>query len=132
MDVLLALKIAHGCAIFFLFISFIGQSLFLMKAEPQDICNWPYRRIFILIQHGSFALILLTGLTLLYLKHFQVQSWFYAKMILFVVIVSSVIKAFKPSSGTEILWVQRRGGMVLAWIAFFAILYLVKIKPALF
>lgn len=132
MDHFSILKIVHGTTVFLFFITLIFQSLILFKTKLQDISNLPYRRVFMALQHSLFTILLVTGGSLLYLKNFQVEHWFYAKIILFIVLISSVIKAFKRQRSQQILLVQRKGGMVLAWIAFIAILFLVKFKPALF
>ena len=55
------------------------------------------------------------------------QPWFYAKIILFVVMLSSFSKAFKKDQ--SILVVQRKAGLVIGCVAFVAILGLVMIKP---
>jgi type IV secretory pathway TrbD component len=79
------------------------------------------------LQHFSFTFIALTGLVSLYLKDFVVQPWFYAKVVLFFVILSSMIKAFKQDP--SILLVQRRAGMTIALLALAALIGLVIIKP---
>ncbi|MCG2916426.1 hypothetical protein, partial [Escherichia coli] len=56
-----------------------------------------------------------------------VQPWFYAKMVLFLVLLSSLMKAFKKDN--QILLVHRRAGLFLGAIAFVAIMSLVIIKP---
>lgn len=58
----------------------------------------------------------------------QVETWFYAKIILFLVMLSSLIKAYKKDD--RILLIQRRVGWGLALVAFFAILGLVMLKPS--
>ncbi|MEB3766943.1 SirB2 family protein [Acinetobacter sp. MD2] len=132
MDSLLILKNLHACAIALFVLSLIGQSAVLFKAEPATMQALPYRRALLIVQHSAITLLLITGLSLLYLKNFQVQHWFYAKIILALVMLSSVMKAFKDPVKSEILWVQRRAGMILAWIALFAILALVMVQPKLF
>lgn len=126
------LKIIHGVAICLLFITLVIQTIILFRKNPSlDISNLSSRKKIVILQHSAFGIFLITGGWLLYLKGFVVQNWFYAKAILFVVLLSSLIKAFKKGTG-EILPAQRRGGVVLAWIAFIAILILVAIKPNLF
>lgn len=78
-------------------------------------------------QHLSFTVVIVTGIALLIMNHFQVQPWFYAKIILFLVILSSLHKAFKKD--TNILLAQRRAGLVIGAVAFIAILILVISKP---
>lgn len=126
MNTLLLLKILHGVGVvlLLLMLALSSRHLFRMQDE-QLVAKTP--RLVIALQHSTFTLMLLTGGALLWMKHFQVQPWFYAKVALFVVIFSSLIKAFRRKEG--ILLVQRRAGIVIAWIALFAILLLVKIKP---
>ena len=71
---------------------------------------------------------MVTGVIALFLKDFQVEPWFYAKIILFLVMLSSLIKAYKKDD--RILLIQRRVGWGLALVAFFAILGLVMLKPS--
>ncbi|SKZ54542.1 Uncharacterised protein [Mycobacteroides abscessus subsp. abscessus] len=80
------------------------------------------------LQHSALTLIVVTGVIALFLKEFQVETWFYAKIILFLVMLSSLIKAYKKDE--RILLVQRRVGWGLALIAFIAILGLVMLKPS--
>ncbi len=55
------------------------------------------------------------------------QPWFYAKVILFLVLVSSLGKAYKKDD--SILLVQRRAGLFIAVVSLVSILALVMIKP---
>lgn len=126
MNTLLLLKILHGVGIGLLLLMLTLSSRHLFRMQDEQLASQTPRLV-IALQHSTFTLLLLTGGALLWMKHFQVQPWFYAKAVLFVVIFSSLIKAFRRKEG--ILLVQRRAGMVIAWIAFFAILLLVKIKP---
>ncbi|SDB95027.1 SirB2 family protein [Acinetobacter boissieri] len=131
MDLFTALKIVHSIAITVLLISIILQSIILFRLPNNDKAfNVPSRQKILIVQHSIFLLLFITGGILLYLKHFQVQHWFYAKALLFVVIISSSVKAFKKPN-PNILLVQRRGGIVLAWIAFVAIIALVVVKPTI-
>ena len=79
------------------------------------------------LQHLGFSLVVVTGIILLFLNHFQVQPWFYAKIMLFLVLLSAWSKAFKKDD--SILPVQRRAGLILGAVALLAILGLVIIKP---
>lgn len=124
------LKILHGVAICILLITLVIQTIILFKNKDVDVAHLKSRKMLLIAQHSTFSIFLITGGWLLYLKSFNVQSWFYAKVILFIVLLSSVIKAFKKAE--NILLVQRRGGIIIAWIAFVAILTLVAIKPNLF
>ncbi|MBF7688274.1 SirB2 family protein [Acinetobacter rathckeae] len=132
MDLFLGLKIVHSIAITVLLMTIIWQSIILFRLPNADTAfNVPSRKKITIIQHSIFLVLFLTGGTLLYLKHFQVQSWFYAKALLFVVIISASVKAFKKPN-PNILLVQRRGGIILAWIAFVSIITLVVTKPVIF
>ncbi|MCG4607469.1 SirB2 family protein, partial [Bifidobacterium longum] len=51
------------------------------------------RKLLVALQHLSMTLIILTGVTSLVIKNFEVQPWFYAKVVLFLVLFSSLIKA---------------------------------------
>ncbi|MHA3059087.1 MULTISPECIES: SirB2 family protein [unclassified Acinetobacter] len=126
MNTLLLLKILHGVGVVLLLLMLALSSRHLFRMQDEQLAA-KTPRLVIALQHSTFTLMLLTGGALLWMKHFQVQPWFYAKAALFVVIFSSLIKAFRRKEG--ILLVQRRAGIVIAWIALFAILLLVKIKP---
>lgn len=126
MSSVLLLKIVHGIGILLVFLVLSLSSLRLFRMKDEQLASQTPRFV-IALQHSTFGLLLITGAALLWSKHFQVQPWFYAKAVLFVVMFSSLIKAFRRKDG--ILLVQRRAGMVIAWIAFLAILLLVKIKP---
>ena len=77
--------------------------------------------------HLSMLVIVLTGIALLVMKNFDVQRWFYAKVVLFLVMLSSLSKAYKKED--SILLTQRRAGLFLAVVAMISILGLVMIKP---
>jgi hypothetical protein len=61
------------------------------------------------------------------MKNFQVEPWFYAKVILFFVLWSSMIKMYKKDD--TVLLVQRRAGLLIGTVALVGILGLVMIKP---
>ena len=75
----------------------------------------------------GMLVIVLTGIALLVMKNFDVQTWFYAKVVLFLVMLSSLSKAYKKED--SILLTQRRAGLFLAVVAMISILGLVMIKP---
>ncbi|MBF7681783.1 SirB2 family protein [Acinetobacter sp. B5B] len=131
MDLFAILKIIHSIGITVLLLSIIWQSIILFRLPTHDTAfAVPNRKKIVMLQHSIFLVLFVTGGILLYLKHFQVQHWFYAKALLFIVIISSSVKAFKKPN-PNILLVQRRGGIVLAWVAFIAIIALVVIKPTI-
>lgn len=83
-----------------------------------------YRRLFVACQHSCLTLVGFSGIYLLYNKDFQVQPWFYAKIMLFAVLLSSLIKAFKKPNA-QILLVQRKAGLCIALFCYISILALV-------
>ncbi|MBJ9986975.1 SirB2 family protein [Acinetobacter sp. S40] len=97
-----------------------------MNARDQSEFSAP-KKIWIALQHLGFTVLVVSGIVLLYLNNFQIQTWFYAKIILFLVMLSALNKAFKKDQ--SILLVQRRAGLVIGCVAFVAVLGLVIIKP---
>lgn len=83
-----------------------------------------YRALYVACQHSCLTLVGFSGIYLLYNKDFQVQPWFYAKIMLFAVLLSSLIKAFKKPN-PHILLVQRKAGLFIALFCYVAILALV-------
>ena len=84
------------------------------------------RIVLVAMQHLSFTLLIITGMVLLYQNNFVVQPWFYGKIILFLVILSAVTKAFgKRDIGNS----QRKAGAMVAGIAFVGLMTLVIWKP---
>lgn len=84
------------------------------------------RIVLVAMQHLAFTLLIITGLILLYQNNFVVQLWFYGKVILFLVILSAVTKAFgKRDIGRG----QRKAGVMVAGIAFAGLMTLVVWKP---
>ena len=79
------------------------------------------------VQHLSYTLIVLSGMILLFMNNFQVQPWFYAKIVLFLVLISSLIKTWRKDN--TILLAQRRAGLFVSAVALIAIISLVIIKP---
>ena len=61
------------------------------------------------------------------MKNFDVAPWFYAKVILFFVLWSSLIKTYKKDS--SVLLQQRRAGLLIGTVALAGIVGLVIIKP---
>ena len=127
MDTHLITKIIHMSTATLALIMYIicGLSLFVGLENGQPKAKT--RKALTAILHASLGILLVTGLVLLVMNSFQVQTWFYAKAVLFVVMFSSLIKAFKRDD--QILLVQRRAGWVIAGVAFASILTLVVIKP---
>ncbi len=114
-----------GIALLFVVILLRGMTLF--KGVENNQSNQSSRKLFVALQHSSLTIVVFTGIALLVMKDFQVETWFYAKVVLFLVMVSSLIKAYKKDE--SILLVQRKAGWVIALVAFVAIYGLVLVKP---
>ena len=114
-----------GIALLFVVILLRGMTLF--KGVENNQPNQSSRKLFVALQHSSLTIVVFTGIALLVMKDFQVETWFYAKVVLFLVMVSSLIKAYKKDE--SILLVQRKAGWVIALVAFVAIYGLVLVKP---
>ncbi len=114
-----------GIALLFVVILLRGMTLF--KGVENNQPNQSSRKLFVALQHSSLTIIVFTGIALLVMKDFQVETWFYAKVVLFLVMVSSLIKAYKKDE--TILLLQRKAGWVIALVAFIAIYGLVLVKP---
>ena len=127
MDAHLAVKIVHMSSATLLIIAIIIGLITLFVGTQDNQPNPKLRKVFMALQHLSLFLIIVTGLSLLVMNQFQVKPWFYAKIVLFLVVISSLIKAFKKDP--SILLVQRRAGMVIGIIALIALFILVIIKP---
>ncbi|MGE8595187.1 MAG: SirB2 family protein [Acinetobacter faecalis] len=114
-----------GIALLFVVILLRGMTLF--KGVENNQSNQSSRKFFVALQHSSLTIVVFTGIALLVMKNFQVETWFYAKVVLFLVMVSSLIKAYKKDE--SILLVQRKAGWGIALVAFVAIYGLVLVKP---
>ncbi|MCK7609075.1 SirB2 family protein [Acinetobacter portensis] len=114
-----------GIALLFVVILLRGMTLF--KGVENNQSNQSSRKLFVALQHSSLTIVVFTGIALLVMKNFQVETWFYAKVVLFLVMVSSLIKAYKKDE--SILLVQRKAGWGIALVAFVAIYGLVLVKP---
>lgn len=127
MDMQLTVKIVHMIAVTLLIGAIIARGLTLFVGVKENQPNPGMRTLLVAWQHLAMTIIILTGLTSLVIKNFEVQTWFYAKIILFLVLFSSLIKAYKKDD--SILLVQRRAGLMIAVVALIAIIGLVMIKP---
>ncbi len=127
MDTHLFLKIIHMSSATLALIVFMLRGLTLFIGTQGNQPNPIGRKILVALQHLSFSLIILTGIILLVMNQFMVQPWFYAKIILFIVLFSSLMKAFRKDD--SMLLVQRRAGLAIGLFAFIAIILLVTIKP---
>ncbi|WP_180055025.1 MULTISPECIES: SirB2 family protein [unclassified Acinetobacter] len=128
METQLLLKIIHMTSISVLLVILLARGLTLFKGVQGNQPNPAGRTLWVVLQHLSVTLIVVTGIVLLALKDFQVETWFYAKIILFLVMLSSLMKAYRKTD--SILLVQRRAGWGIALVALLAIIALVMIKPS--
>ena len=120
------MNVIHLIAVGLLGLTLILQTYVVFKHK--DLAQFTRRRLLLICQHSTFLIFVVSGFCMLYAKNFLVQHWFYVKVLLSVVLVSSLIKAFRVA----ILPVQRRAGIVLAWIAFIIICTLSWTQPILF
>ena len=127
MDMQLTVKIVHMISVTLLIGVVTARAFTLFVGIQGNQPNPVARKLFVALQHLSMTLIVLTGLTSLVIKNFEVQSWFYAKVVLFLVLFSSLMKAYKKDD--RILLVQRRAGLAIAMVALVAIIGLVMVKP---
>lgn len=127
MDAHLITKIIHMSAVSLLILVFVARAATLFIDVKNQQPNANARKSLVGMQHLSLTLIIVTGVTLLFMNNFDVKPWFYAKVILFFVLWSSLIKTYKNDN--TILLVQRRAGLLIGSVALIGILGLVMIKP---
>lgn len=83
-------------------------------------------KILVGLQHLGYSILLLTGIYMLWQNNFQIEVWFYAKIILFFAMLSASVKAFRRRGDIQLI--QRRAGLVIALIAYCCIFALVYFK----
>lgn len=127
METQLLVKIIHMSAAGLAIVAILARALTLFVGTQGNLPNPVARTVLVALQHLAITVIALTGIVSLVIKDFDVQPWFYAKVILFLVLVSSLGKAYKKDD--SILLSQRRAGLVIAVISLVSILALVMIKP---
>ncbi|ANF82854.1 invasion protein expression up-regulator SirB [Acinetobacter sp. NCu2D-2] len=127
MDTQLIVKIIHMSVASLLIIAVLARATTLFVGTQGNLPNPKARKLLVGLQHFSVAVIALTGVVALVLKNFEVQPWFYAKVILFLVLISSLAKAYKKDEA--VLLVQRRAGLFIAIVSLISIITLVIIKP---
>jgi len=128
MDTHLIIKIIHMSSATLALVIFILRAFTLfVGTTPDHQPNPKGRTVYVALQHLSYTFLVLTGISLLVMNDFVVQPWFYAKIILFLVLLSSQIKTYKRDD--RILLSQRRAGLGIGAVAFAAIFLLVIIKP---
>ena len=118
------LLMLHWLAVVLAGVAIVIRARSLFSGTEGNLPNPSARKFFVAFQHSAMTLLILTGVALLVMKDFDVQSWFYAKIIL---LLSSLSKAYKKQD--QIVLAQRRAGLFLAVVAFVAILGLVMMKP---
>ena len=127
MDTQLIIKIIHMSAASLAIIAVVLRASTLFVGTQGNFPNPKGRVVLVALQHLAMALLALTGVIALVLKDFDVQPWFYAKVILFLVLISSLAKAYKKDEA--VLMVQRRAGLFIAIVSLISIVALVIIKP---
>ena len=127
MDLHLLIKIIHMISVSVAILVFLARAFTLFTGLQNDQPNPKGRVAYVAVQHLSYTLIVLTGMILLFMNNFQVQPWFYAKIVLFLVLISSLIKTWRKDN--TILLAQRRAGLFVSAVALIAIISLVIIKP---
>lgn len=127
MDTHLLIKIVHMSSASVLVLAVLIGIFTLYTGTQDNQPNPKLRKLFMAFQHLSYLLIVITGMTLLVMNQFEVKPWFYAKIVLFLVLISALLKAFKKDQ--TVLLVQRRAGLFIGAAALVALLVLVMIKP---
>lgn len=127
MELQLLNKIIHMSAASLIMLAVLGRAFTLFVGTQGNMPNPVARPFFVAIQHLAVTFIILTGVLGLYLKNFAVEPWFYAKVILFLVLLSSLMKAYRKDDSIALQ--QRRAGLFLAVVALISIIGLVIIKP---
>lgn len=127
MDTHLLIKIIHMSSVSLAIVVLLLRATTLFVGVQNNQPNPQRRKLYVGLQHFSFSLVAVTGLILLSMNNFQVQPWFYAKVVLFLVILSSVIKTYKQDD--RIAMTQRRAGLLVTTVAFIALIGLIMIKP---
>ena len=121
------LLMLHWLAVVLAGVAILTRAWSLFSGTQGNLPNPTARTFFVAFQHSAMTLLLVTGIALLATQDFEIQSWFYAKIILFLVLLSSLSKAYKKQD--QIALAQRRAGLFLAVVAFVSILGLVLIQP---
>lgn len=127
MDIQLLIKILHMsvAALLIVAVGLRATTLFIGTADGQP--SKKARGVLVGLQHLALSLLALTGIIALYFKDFKVETWFYAKVVLFLVLISALMKTYRKDTSVDLT--QRRAGLFLAVIALIGIIGLVIIKP---
>ena len=127
METQLLVKIIHMSAAGLAIVAILARALTLFIGTQGNLPNPKARIALVALQHLAITVIAFTGIVSLVIKDFDGQPWFYAKVILSFVLVSSLAKAYKKDD--SILLAQRRAGLFIAVVSLVSILILVMIKP---
>lgn len=127
MDQHLLIKIIHMSIASLVFILLIVRAFPILILKKWTVERTVSNKIVVGLQHFSYSVLILSGLWLLWDNQFQVEMWFYAKVILFLVLCSALSKAYKKDP--SVVLAQRRAGVILAAFVLLAILGLVMLKP---
>ena len=90
MDIQLLIKIVHMTLASLLIVVVLARTLTLFVGVQAEQPNPIARKLLVALQHFAVTFIAITGLIALYLKDFVVQPWFYAKVVLFLVMLSAL------------------------------------------
>ncbi len=135
MDSHLLIKIIHMsfASLAILVFAIRGVQILLVKPQQAEAEDQPAqlpaqkgRVALVALQHLSYSVLIVAGVVLLVQNQFVVQPWFYAKIILFFVVLSASAKAF--SKKPRVL-LQRKAGVLIAAVAFISLLGLIVLKP---
>ena len=75
------IKIVHMSAVALACVVFVLRALTLFMGVQGQQPNLKGRTAFVALQHLSYILIVLTGMSLLVMNQFVVKPWFYAKIL---------------------------------------------------
>ena len=87
METQLLIKIVHMSAVSLACVVILARGMTLFKGVQGNQPNPAGRTAFVAFQHLSMTVLVLTGIALLVMKNFEVQTWFYAKVVLFLVML---------------------------------------------
>lgn len=135
MDAHLLIKIIHMsfASLAILVFTVRGVQILLAKPQPGLSAEQPAvlpvqkgRVVLVALQHLSYSVLVIAGVVLLVQNQFEVKPWFYAKIILFLVVLSASAKAFSKKPRALL---QRKAGVFIAAVAFASLLGLIVLKP---
>lgn len=135
MDSHVLIKIIHMSFASLAILVFAIRGVQILLAKPQQgftaeqPAGLPVQKgrvALVALQHLSYSVLVVAGVVLLVQNQFVVQPWFYAKIILFLVVLSASTKAFSKKPHALL---QRKAGVVIAAVAFASLLGLIVLKP---